>query len=232
MSVRINGLDTHWCYRDVVDVVEQAGEHLDAIVIPKVSGAGDVHLVATLLTQIEEAMGLERRIGLAVLIETAIGMVNVDEIAKACPERMEAMIFGVADYAASIQSHTASIGGVDENYSVLTDAEDEAAARAPLGRPVALPARPHRGHLPRARAAPDRRPVRRLHRSRRLPRGGAALGRAGLRGQVGDPPRPGAAGQRGVHAGAAAGRAHAPDRRPRCATPRPRARARSRSTVA
>jgi malyl-CoA/(S)-citramalyl-CoA lyase len=121
VSVRINGLDTHWCYRDIVDVVEQAGEHVDAIVIPKVSGAGDVHLVATLLSQIEEAMGLERRIGLTVLIETAIGMVNVDEIALACPERMEAMIFGVADYAASIQSHTASIGGVDENYSVLTD---------------------------------------------------------------------------------------------------------------
>ena len=121
VSVRINGLDTHWCYRDVVDVVERAGQHLDAIVIPKVSGAGDVHLVATLLTQIEAAMGLERRVGLAVLIETAIGMVNVDEIATACPERMEAMIFGVADYAASIQSHTASIGGVDPNYSVLVD---------------------------------------------------------------------------------------------------------------
>ena len=121
VSVRINGLDTHWCYRDVVDVVEQAGEHVDAVVIPKVSGAGDVHLVATLLTQIEAAMNLERTIGLAVLIETAIGMVNVDEIATACPERMEAMIFGVADYAASIQSHTASIGGVDPAYAVLTD---------------------------------------------------------------------------------------------------------------
>ena len=121
VSVRINGLDTHWCYRDVVDVVEQAGERVDAIVIPKVSGAGDVHLVATLLTQIEAAMNLERTIGLTVLIETAIGMVNVDEIATACPERMEAMIFGVADYAASIQSHTASIGGVDPAYAVLTD---------------------------------------------------------------------------------------------------------------
>jgi len=123
VSVRINGLDTHWCYRDIVDVVEQAGEHVDAICIPKVSGAGDVHMVATLLTQIEEAMGLERKIGLAVLIETAIGMVKVDEVAASCPDRMEAMIFGVADYAASIQSHTASIGGVDENYSVLTDAD-------------------------------------------------------------------------------------------------------------
>jgi malyl-CoA/(S)-citramalyl-CoA lyase len=121
VSVRINGLDTHWCYRDIVDVVERAGDRIDAIVIPKVSGAGDVHLVATLLSQIEHAMGLRRRIALAVLIETAIGMVNVDEIATACPERMEAMIFGVADYAASIQSHTASIGGVDPSYSVLTD---------------------------------------------------------------------------------------------------------------
>jgi malyl-CoA/(S)-citramalyl-CoA lyase len=126
VSIRINGLDTHWCYRDIIDVVEQAGHAVDALVIPKVSGAGDVHLVATLLSQIEEAMHLERKIALTVLIETAIGMVNVDEIASACPERMEAMIFGVADYAASLQSHTASIGGVDENYSVLTDPDGAA----------------------------------------------------------------------------------------------------------
>jgi malyl-CoA/(S)-citramalyl-CoA lyase len=124
ITVRINGLDTHWCYRDVVDIVEQAGACVDAIVIPKVSGAGDVHLVATLLSQIETATGLERKVALTVLIETAIGMVNVDEIATACPERMEAMIFGVADYAASLQSHTASIGGVDPNYAVLTDPLD------------------------------------------------------------------------------------------------------------
>jgi malyl-CoA/(S)-citramalyl-CoA lyase len=100
VSIRINGLDTHWCYRDVVDVIEQAGEHVDALVIPKVSGAGDVHMIATLLSQIEQGMRLERQVGLAVLIETAIGMVNVDEIAAACPGRMEAMIFGVADYCA------------------------------------------------------------------------------------------------------------------------------------
>jgi len=129
VSVRINGLDTHWCYRDIVDVVEQAGRWVDTIVIPKVSGPGDVHLVATLLSQIEEAKGLEGRIGIAVLIETAIGMVNVDAIAASCPERMEAMIFGVADYAASIQSHTASIGGVDRNYSVLTDPDEDDDAR-------------------------------------------------------------------------------------------------------
>ncbi len=116
VSVRINGLDTHYCYRDIVDVVEQAGQHVDTILIPKVGRAGDVQLVATLLDQIEEATNIDKRIGIAVLIETAAGIVNLDEIATACPERMEAMVFGVADYAASIQSHTASIGGTDPNY--------------------------------------------------------------------------------------------------------------------
>ena len=122
VSLRINGLDTHYCYRDIVDVVEQAGQYLDTIMIPKASCAGDIHLVATLLTQIEDAMRLGRRIGIAVLIETAIGMVNCEEIARACPERMEAMVFGVADYAASLQSHTTSIGGANPDYSILTDA--------------------------------------------------------------------------------------------------------------
>jgi malyl-CoA/(S)-citramalyl-CoA lyase len=139
-SVRINGLDTHYCYRDIVDVVEQAGDCVDTILIPKVSCAGDVHLVGTLLTQIEEATGLERRIGISVLIETSIGMVNVDEIASACPERMEAMVFGVADYAASIQSHTTSIGGIDPNYAVGPDLGDQ--WHYPLSR-IAVTARAH-----------------------------------------------------------------------------------------
>jgi malyl-CoA/(S)-citramalyl-CoA lyase len=124
VSLRINGLDTHYCYRDIVDVVEQAGQHLDAIMIPKASCAGDVHLVATLLTQIEDAMGFERRLGISVLIETAMGMVNCEEIACACPERLEAMVFGVADYAASLQSHTMSIGGANPDYSMLVDSKD------------------------------------------------------------------------------------------------------------
>jgi malyl-CoA/(S)-citramalyl-CoA lyase len=126
VSLRINGLDTPYCYRDIVDVVEQAGHHLDAIMIPKAGCAGDVHFVNTLLTQVEDAVGLQRRLGLAVLIETAIGMVNCDEIARACPERMEAMVFGVADYAASLQSHTTSIGGANPDYAVLTDANGTA----------------------------------------------------------------------------------------------------------
>jgi malyl-CoA/(S)-citramalyl-CoA lyase len=126
VSLRINGLDTHYCYRDIVDVVEEAGQYVDTIVIPKASCAGDVHLVATLLTQIEDARGIGRRIGLAVLIETAMGMVKCDEIASACPDRMEAMIFGVADYAASLQSHTTSIGGANPDYAMLTDPDDSA----------------------------------------------------------------------------------------------------------
>ena len=122
VTLRINGLDTHYCYRDIVDVVEQSGQWLDTVLVPKASCAADIHLVATLLDQIEDAMGLQRgRIGISALIETAPGMVKVDEIAAACPERMEALIFGVADYAASIQSQTASIGGSDPNYAVITD---------------------------------------------------------------------------------------------------------------
>src|SRR6201985_1212433 len=92
VSLRINGLDTHYCYRDLVDVVEQAGPYIDTIMIPKASCEGDVHLVATLLTQIEDAMRFERRIGISVLIETAKGMSKCDEIAEACPGRMEAMV--------------------------------------------------------------------------------------------------------------------------------------------
>jgi len=122
VSLRINGLDTPFAYRDLIDVVEEAGEHVDTILLPKAGCGADVHLVATLLSQLEAAMGLRRRIGISVLIETAIGLVNCEEIARACPERMEAMVFGVADYAASIQSHTTSIGGANPDYSVLTDA--------------------------------------------------------------------------------------------------------------
>jgi malyl-CoA/(S)-citramalyl-CoA lyase len=123
VSLRINGLDTHYCYRDLVDVVERAGHRLDSIMIPKASGAADVQLVATLLARIEDAKRLPQRIAICVLIETALGMVHCEEIARACPERMEAMVFGVADYAASIQSHTTSIGGTNPDYAMLADPE-------------------------------------------------------------------------------------------------------------
>jgi malyl-CoA/(S)-citramalyl-CoA lyase len=124
VSVRINGLDTHWCYRDIVDVVEQAGERLDTILIPKVNTPADVLFVATLLDQIEQARGLEP-INLHILIETALGMANVEAIAQTCPERLEAMVFGVADYAASTQARTTNIGGANPEYAVLTDPDGE-----------------------------------------------------------------------------------------------------------
>ena len=115
VSVRINGLDTHYMYRDVVDVVEQAGNKLDTILIPKVGTTGDVYMVDAMVTQIEEAMGLENKIGLEALIETALGMANVEAIATSSP-RMEAMHFGVADYAASNRARTVNIGGLNPDY--------------------------------------------------------------------------------------------------------------------
>jgi malyl-CoA/(S)-citramalyl-CoA lyase len=117
VSVRVNGLDTPWCYRDVVQVVEEGGHVLDTVLVPKVGDPGDVGFVATLLDQIEAARGLEPgRIGIHVLIETAAGMANVESIAAARPDRLEAMVFGVADYAASVQARTTSIGGLNPDY--------------------------------------------------------------------------------------------------------------------
>jgi len=120
MSVRINGLDTHYMYRDVVDVVEQAGERLDLIMIPKVGTAADVYAVDMLVTQIEDAKGYKKRIGFEHIIETALGMQNVTEIAGAS-KRNESLHFGVADYAASTRARTTIIGGVNPDYAVLTD---------------------------------------------------------------------------------------------------------------
>jgi citrate lyase subunit beta/citryl-CoA lyase len=115
ICVRINGIDTHYMYRDVIDVVEQAGARLDTILIPKVGVPADVYLVDALLTQIETAGGLSQRIGIDVLIETALGMANVEAIAQSSP-RLEAMHFGVADYAASCRARTVVIGGLNPEY--------------------------------------------------------------------------------------------------------------------
>ncbi|MGI8738772.1 MAG: HpcH/HpaI aldolase/citrate lyase family protein [Gammaproteobacteria bacterium] len=116
MSIRINGLDTHYMYRDVVDILEQAGKNLDTILIPKVGVPGDVYLIDCLITQIEQAMDFgEHRIGIEVLIETALGMANVEAIATSS-KRLEAMHFGVADYAASNRARTVNIGGLNPDY--------------------------------------------------------------------------------------------------------------------
>ena len=124
MSIRINGLDTHYMYRDVVDIVEQAGERLDLIMIPKVGTAADVYAVDMMVTQIEDAKGYKKRIGFEHIIETALGMQNVTEIAAAS-KRNESLHFGVADYAASTRARTTIIGGVNPDYSVLTDPNED-----------------------------------------------------------------------------------------------------------
>ncbi|MEK9735090.1 MAG: CoA ester lyase, partial [Paracoccaceae bacterium] len=121
---RINGLDTHYMYRDVVDVVEQAGERLDMIMMPKVGTAADVYAVDMMLTQIEDAKGYKKRIGLEHIIETALGMQNVHEIAAAS-KRNESLHFGVADYAASTRARTTSIGGANADYAVLTGSGED-----------------------------------------------------------------------------------------------------------
>ena len=130
VSVRVNGLDTHWCYRDIVDVVEQAGEMLDTVLVPKVGSPSDVEFAATLLDQIEQRNGWPAgRIGVHILIETAKGMANVEAISRARPDRLEAMVFGVADYAASVRARTTNIGGANPDYAVLTDPDEATGAR-------------------------------------------------------------------------------------------------------
>ncbi|MET0064916.1 MAG: CoA ester lyase [Candidatus Thiodiazotropha sp.] len=132
VSVRINGLDSHFCYRDIVDVVEQAGDKLDTILVPKVGQPSDLEFVALLMSQIEMARGL-KPINLHALIETAMGMANVEAIAQSCPDRLEALVFGVADYAASVQARTTSMGGTNPDYYVLADADEQGHRQTFLG---------------------------------------------------------------------------------------------------
>jgi len=122
LSVRINGLDTPYWYRDVVDLMEQAGERLDQIMIPKVGCAADVYAVDALVTAIEAAKGRSKRISFEVIIESAAGVAHVEEIAASSP-RLQAMSLGAADFAASMGMQTTGIGGTQENYYMLREGE-------------------------------------------------------------------------------------------------------------
>ena len=113
-------------YRDVVDVLEKAGDKLDLIMIPKVGTASDVYALDMLVSQIENASSIEKPIGFEHIIETALGMQNIESIAAAS-KRNESLHFGVADYAASTKARTTAIGGVNEKYSVLTDGDTDRA---------------------------------------------------------------------------------------------------------
>tara|TARA_Y100000996_G_scaffold161642_1_gene125205 strand:+ start:1432 stop:2370 length:939 start_codon:yes stop_codon:yes gene_type:complete len=115
ISVRINSLDTHYMYRDLIEIVEEAGDKIDTILVPKAGTGSDVYLVDCLLTQIENNKNIKRKIGIECLIETALGMSNIKEIAKSSG-RLEALHFGVADYAASLRARTIVIGGLNPDY--------------------------------------------------------------------------------------------------------------------
>ena len=122
LSVRINGLDTPYWYRDVVDLLEQADERLDQIMIPKVGCAADVYAVDALATAVETAKGRKKKIAFEVIIESAAGIAHVEEIAASSP-RLQAMSLGAADFAASMGMQTTGIGGTQENYYMLQEGQ-------------------------------------------------------------------------------------------------------------
>jgi citrate lyase subunit beta/citryl-CoA lyase len=117
-TVRVNDWTTQWTYRDVIEVVEGAGANLDCIMLPKVQTADQVTALDTLLTQIETTMGYEvGRIGIEAQIENAKGLINVDDIATASP-RVETIIFGPADFMASINMKSLVVGEQPPGYDV------------------------------------------------------------------------------------------------------------------
>lgn len=122
LSVRINGLDTPFWYRDVVDLLEQACDRLDQIMIPKAGCAADIYAVDALVTAIERAKGRTKPIAFEVIIESAAGICHVEEIAAASP-RLQAISLGAADFAASMGMATTGIGGTQENYYMIRDGQ-------------------------------------------------------------------------------------------------------------
>ncbi len=118
LSVRINGLDTPYWHRDVIDLVEKGADRLDRIMIPKVGCAADLYAVDALVTACERARGRARPLDFEVIIESAAGITHVEEIAQGSP-RLKAMSLGAADFAASMGMATTGIGGTQENYYML-----------------------------------------------------------------------------------------------------------------
>ncbi|MEV4806582.1 CoA ester lyase [Nonomuraea sp. NPDC049421] len=115
--VRVNDLTTQWTYRDVIEVVEGAGEFIDCVMLPKVQDSTEVVWLDTLLTQIEKTMGYEvGRIGIEAQIENARGLVNADAIAGSS-KRLETLVFGPADFMASINMRTLVVGEQPPGYA-------------------------------------------------------------------------------------------------------------------
>lgn len=114
MAVRINSLDTPFAYKDVIQVTETAGHHIDFIVIPKVDHPGDIHFLARLLDGIEMGKKIPPKIAIEAAIETAAGLEQVGSIARA-DRRLRSLSFGIADYSASIGAKLFSLSGHGEN---------------------------------------------------------------------------------------------------------------------
>jgi malyl-CoA/(S)-citramalyl-CoA lyase len=121
---RVNSLDSPWVLDDLVTLVGEIGDRLDVIMVPKVEGAWDIHYVDRLLAQLEAKHGLQRPILVHAILETALGVTNVEEIAAASP-RMQGMSFGPADLAASRRMKTTRVGGGHPGYVVLADPDPE-----------------------------------------------------------------------------------------------------------
>jgi citrate lyase subunit beta / citryl-CoA lyase len=116
-AVRVNDVSTRWAYRDVVDLVEQAGQYLDAIVLPKVRAPVEIGWLDLLLSQLEQAAGLPAgRIAIEAQIEDASGLAAVDAIAAASP-RLEALVFGPADFMASLRMRSLTVGAQPAGYA-------------------------------------------------------------------------------------------------------------------
>ena len=122
VSVRINGLDTPWWVDDVTNLIERSGDRMDLIMIPKAGNERDIYAVDAVVSAAEQKIGKTKKIGFEVIIETAQGAANVDEIAAASP-RMQSMSFGVADYAASMGMQVTGIGGEQDSYFALVPGE-------------------------------------------------------------------------------------------------------------
>jgi malyl-CoA/(S)-citramalyl-CoA lyase len=113
LTVRINGLDTPFGYRDLLEVAEAAGPSIEAVVVPKVNHPGDIHFVSRMLDGIEAAKGFSKRIHIEAIIESAEGLEQVSQIAKAS-DRLITLVFGIVDYSASIGARLVSISGHGE----------------------------------------------------------------------------------------------------------------------
>jgi malyl-CoA/(S)-citramalyl-CoA lyase len=123
MAVRVNGLDTKWAHRDIIEVVTRA-PRLDLVMIPKVGTAFDVQFVDALLTGLEREVKRKAKLGIEILIETTLGLANVETIA-ASSQRLEAMIFGIGDYSIDLRTCGEIIGASDPRYAVLTDPDGQ-----------------------------------------------------------------------------------------------------------